>query len=147
MAGPVSEGDQDHYRVEQQVGHLLRRAHQRATQIFLGEFARLNLTPTQWAALSKLSAEGALSQNYLGRLTAMDPATVQGVIRRLGERNLIERFSDPQDRRRTMIRLTPEGEAAVAAGEELGRRVTQLTLAPLDETEQAKFLDMLNRIS
>ena len=147
MAGAVSEGDQDDYRVEQQVGHLLRRAHQRATQIFLGEFARLNLTPTQWAALSKLSAEGALSQNYLGRLTAMDPATVQGVIRRLGERRLIERFSDSQDRRRTMIRLTPEGEAAVAAGEELGRRVTQATLAPLSDEEQARFLDMLNRIS
>ena len=40
------------YVVEDQVGHLLRRAHQRATAIFLAELGeKFAVTPTQYAAL------------------------------------------------------------------------------------------------
>ena len=84
------------YVLEQQIGHLLRRAHQRATAIFLAELGDAHqLTPTQFAALVKLYDLGQQSQNELGRLTAMDPATVQGVIRRLAARRLLERSADP----------------------------------------------------
>jgi len=43
----------------------------------------LELTPTQFAALARLRELGDTTQNQLGRLTAMDPATIQGVIQRL----------------------------------------------------------------
>ena len=51
----------------------------------------VELTPTQFAALVKVHDIGQVSQNQLGRLTAMDPATIQGVIQRLEARKLIER--------------------------------------------------------
>ena len=101
------------YVLQEQIGHLLRRAHQRATQIFLETFEEAGLTPTQWAALAMLAQEGSASQNALGRVTAMDPATIQGVIRRLEERGLITREPDPDDKRRTSLRLSPDGEAVV----------------------------------
>ena len=37
-----------------------------------------DVTPTQFAALAKLDDAGPVSQNELGRLTAMDPATIWG---------------------------------------------------------------------
>jgi DNA-binding MarR family transcriptional regulator len=90
----------DDYVLEEQVGHILRRAHQRATAIFMAELGdRFDLTPTQYAALVKLHDAGPQSQNQLGRLTAMDPATIQGVVRRLVERRLVERSHDRNDRR------------------------------------------------
>jgi hypothetical protein len=46
----------------------------------------INLTPTQWAALAKLTETGPCSQNQLGRLAAMDVATIKGVIDRLTAR-------------------------------------------------------------
>src|SRR3546814_4425941 len=49
--------------------------------------------------MARLHEMGKLSQNRLGRLAAMDPATIQGVIRRLHERGFIERLADPTDRR------------------------------------------------
>src|SRR5258708_20722561 len=88
------------YVLEEQIGHLLRRAHQRATALFLETMAELDLTPTQYAALVKIGDVEEISQNHLGRLTAMDPATSQGVIRRLEARGLITLRPDPNDRPR-----------------------------------------------
>jgi MarR family transcriptional regulator, lower aerobic nicotinate degradation pathway regulator len=136
------------YVLEEQVGHLLRRAHQRATAIFLAELGeQFDLTPTQYAALVKLHDCGAQSQNQLGRLTAMDPATIQGVIRRLEERHLIERSGDPDDRRRTQLRLSAAGSALVAEAMARGRAVSSATLLPLSSAEQTRFLALLKKIS
>src|SRR5215471_8405499 len=71
------------YRLEDQVGHLMRRAHQRHTAIFQEGLGDCDLTPTQFAALVKIKELGKVTQNLLGRHTAMDPATIQGVVQRL----------------------------------------------------------------
>jgi len=136
------------YVVEDQVGHLLRRAHQRATAIFLAELGeRFEITPTQYAALVKLHDLGEQSQNQLGRLTAMDPATIQGVIKRLEERNLIERSCDPGDKRRTTLRLSASGAKLVAAMIPSGLRISAVTLEPLDAEERTVFLALLRRLA
>ena len=64
---------------------MLRRAHQKATGIFNAVMGEFGVTPTQFAALAKLHDVGRVSQNELGRLTAMDPATIWGVVNRLCE--------------------------------------------------------------
>ena len=135
------------YVLQEQIGHLLRRAHQRATQIFLEAFEEAGLTPTQWAALAMLAEEGSASQNALGRMTAMDPATIQGVIRRLEERGLITREPDPDDKRRTKLRLSEEGRRIAEDSTPLGASVTAKTLAPLTAEERRAFLRMLAKIS
>lgn len=134
------------YVLEDQVGHLLRRAHQRATAVFQGEIGNGQLTPMQWAALVKLDDEGPLSQNHLGRLTAMDPATIQGVIRRLAKRGLIERRPDTVDRRRSVLTLSPSGATLVDALRANGHRVSEAILAPLGENEREHALALLKRL-
>ena len=135
------------YVLEDQVGHLLRRAHQRATQIFLETFEDAGLTPTQWAALARLGEEGAASQNHLGRLTAMDPATVQGVVQRLEKRGLVDREPDPDDRRRTRLRLSAAGAELVARHTADGATVSARTLEPLTDEEAEVFLALLKKLA
>lgn len=135
------------YRVEEQVGHLLRRAHQRATAIFLEQIGADDITPTQFAALVKLRDEGALSQNHLGRLTAMDRATILGVIRRLSERGLIERAADPNDQRRMVLSLTPAGRRLIDRLARNGFTVSESILDPLAPGERETFLALLRRLS
>jgi MarR family transcriptional regulator, lower aerobic nicotinate degradation pathway regulator len=136
------------YALERQVGHLLRRAHQRATAIFLAELGEAyDVTPRQFAALVKLRELGARSQNELGRLTAMDPATIQGVIRRLIARQLIERSGDPDDRRRATLRLSVRGRALVRRTIPLGFTVSDRTLAPLSAAESRRFLRLLRKLA
>ncbi|MBU0799131.1 MAG: MarR family transcriptional regulator [Alphaproteobacteria bacterium] len=140
-------GDRPGYELEAQIGHLLRRAHQRATSLFLASMQEHQLTPTQWAALVKLHEQGALSQNHLGRLTAMDPATIQGVIRRLVTRDLICRAEDLNDRRRAVLRLTEAGTALVDQLFATAAGISRETLSPLSPSEQAVFLKLLQRLA
>lgn len=135
------------YRVERQIGHLLRRAHQRATSIFQETLEDPNLTPTQFAALMRLCDDGPMSQNHLGRLTAMDPATIQGVMRRLEERGLVQRAPDPKDRRRTVLSPTDEGRTLARKLVPSAKAVTAKTLSPLSPEEQKTLIDLLDRLA
>jgi len=139
--------NRDDYVLEDQVGHLLRRAHQRHTAIFQENIGDAQLTPLQFAALVKLSDVEIVSQNQLGRLTAMDAATMQGVIRRLLSRGLIERRPDPDDRRRLQLRLTDQGRSLVERCAQAGLTITGLTLDPLSASERRIFLELLRRLS
>ncbi len=135
------------YKLEDQVGHLLRRANQRHAAIFFEGLGGKQLTPLQFAVLVKIGDEGEVSQNLLGRLTAMDPATVQGVVRRLRERKLINARPDPEDRRRSLWKLSPAGEQFIRDVIPAAEAITTKTLEPLSAREQKTLLDMLRKLS
>ncbi|MBF3219767.1 MarR family transcriptional regulator, partial [Pseudomonas aeruginosa] len=84
------------YRLDDQIGFILRQANQRYAALFANGIGN-GLTPTQWAALVRLGETGPCPQNQLGRLTAMDAATIKGVVERLDKRGLIQRSADPDD--------------------------------------------------
>jgi DNA-binding MarR family transcriptional regulator len=135
----------DGYVVEDQVGFLLRRANQRHTAIFADGMAPFDLTPTQFTALVKVVELGRVTQNHLGRLAAMDPATIQGVVRRLLDRALIAREADPLDRRATVLTPTAAGCAMAAKAAAAARRITEATLLPLTEAERVTLLSLLRK--
>ena len=132
--------------LDEQVAHLLRRAHQRASALFLTVLTDAQLTPTQFFAMARLHEMGKLSQNRLGRLAAMDPATIQGVIRRLHERGFIERLADPTDRRRMVLSLSPLGQDTVVRLLKDANRIGDEILAPLSREQQGVFLSLLKRL-
>jgi len=144
---PDGDGVRDNYVLERQAGHLLRRAHQRHSSIFQESIGDEQLTPLQFAALVKLRDVAEVSQNLLGRLTAMDAATMQGVIKRLGGRNLILRRPDPDDRRRLILSLSEEGRALINHLLSNGGKITERTLAPLSQEEQKVFLQLLTKLA
>ena len=133
------------YLLEEQVGFLLRQASQRHAAIFSATMPG-GLTPTQWAALAKLFEVGPCSQNHLGRLTAMDGATIKGVVDRLTRRGLTETDADPGDGRRLLVVLTAAGRAAVEEALPAAERITTETLAPLGEGERAVLLELLEKL-
>ncbi|MDP7393041.1 MAG: MarR family winged helix-turn-helix transcriptional regulator [Alphaproteobacteria bacterium] len=135
------------YKLEDQVGHLMRRANQRHAAIFFEGLNDQQLTPMQFAVLVKIGNEEEVSQNRLGRLAAMDPATAQGVVRRLKERALIDARPDPNDGRRSLWRLSETGEALVAATIPIAKQITEKTLEPLSKSERSNFLALLRKLA
>ena len=136
----------DGYRLEDQVGFLLRQVAQRHALLFAARIGS-DLTPTQWAALAKLREEGGpVSQNRLGRLTAMDAATIKGVVDRLTRRGLTETRPDPDDGRRLLVGLTDEGRARAAEWEPRARSITEETLAPLSGEERDALIPLLRKL-
>ena len=134
------------YAVEKQVGHLLRRAHQRHCAIFADHIGK-GLTPVQFAALAMIEQRGEVSQNHLGRLIAMDPATIQGVVGRLAERDLVRSKPDPDDRRRQLWYLTKNGGKLLTELVPVAQSISEQTLEPLNEREKLSFLKLLAKIS
>jgi DNA-binding MarR family transcriptional regulator len=132
------------YVLDRQVGYLLRRATQRHLAIFAAHMP--GLTPTQFAALARLCTQGAQSQNALGRATAMDAATVKGVIDRLRAKGLVTARRDRADRRRIVLEPTAAGRDAFAAATAPAHRVTAETLAPLDPGERETLVALLSRL-
>ena len=135
------------YNLEDQVGHLMRRANQRHAGIFFEGLNDQQLTAMQFAVLVKISDEEEVSQNRLGRLAAMDPATVQGVVRRLKERALIDARPDPDDRRRSLWRLSKAGKSLVIAAIPIAKQITERTLGPLSKSERNTFLALLRKLA
>jgi DNA-binding MarR family transcriptional regulator len=145
---PSQEGrESPTYRLEDQVGFVLRRAHQRASSIFNAVMEQFSITPTQFAALAKLHDLGTVSQNELGRLTAMDPATIFGVVSRLIKRGFVSQSVDEKDARLVILELTDTGRAAALQMKKNAAEVSRQTLEPLNGEEQALFLKMLQRLA
>jgi len=135
------------YVLEDQVGHLLRRANQRHAAIFFNGLNDHQLTPTQFAALVKVGDEQEVSQNQLGRLTAMDQATIFGVVKRLRERGLVDARPDPGDARRSLLRLSAAGKCALEDAVPMAKQITMDTLAPLAAGERRTLLKLLRKLS
>lgn len=138
--------DPVNYRLDDQIGYLLRLANQRHTTIFQ-EHTLQNLTPTQFSVMVRLEAEGKSSQNRLGRLAAMDVATIKGVVDRLRERGPAVSEPDPDDRRRSVISLTDEGRALLARMRPVGLAISEQTLAPLNPAERRTLLRLIAKLT
>lgn len=127
------------------MGFVLRLVTQRHLAIF-SELIPDELTPTQFSALNKLLEASPCSQNRLGRLTAMDRATIKGVIDRLTRRGLTYTEPDPEDARMLMVSLTAAGRELALLAIPTAARITEATLEPLNAEERAKLLTLLNRL-
>jgi len=134
------------YRLEDQVGFLLRKANQRHRAIF-ARIVDPPLAPMQFAALATLAEHGPLSQNLLGRLSAMDSATIFGVVQRLRERGSVTARRDPDDARQSIIELTEEGRRTVEIAITQALDVTEATLDGLDASQRARAVELLALLS
>lgn len=142
----VSDANGADYRLEAQAGFILRKVHQRATEIFHQVMAEFEVTPTQFSTMIKLDDVGESSQNRLGRLVATDPSTTLGVINRLKKRNLVKLRADPTHQRRVLVSLTAEGVRMAGRMRQRAHAVTEGILAPLNARDRGTLLRLLSEI-
>jgi DNA-binding MarR family transcriptional regulator len=140
----AAKADRD-YILDDQVGFILRQVSQRHSAIF-AEMIGADLTPTQWAVIAKLNEVGPSSQNLLGRLTAMDVATIKGVVDRLTRRGLTETGPDPEDGRRLVVTLSKAGCETAQRIRANAFRISEQTLAPLSPAERKILVELLRRL-
>lgn len=126
-------------------GHLLRRAQQISVSIFYDEMGN-DLTPVQYAILSRLAGHPGIDQVSLAGLAAIDTSTGATVCARLEEKGLLERKVIPHNRRQRALTITAEGSRLLNAMEPAAQRLRDRLLAPLSAQEQALFMGLLTRL-
>lgn len=132
------------YVLEDQPGFLFRLALRRHTTIFTESM--IDLTPPQFSVVVKLLEVGPTSQNYLGRLTSFDQATIKGIVDRLSARDIVELCADPSDKRRRAVILTPAGQKLAEKAIKIARDITKKTVEPLTHAEQETLVRLLKKI-
>lgn len=135
------------YDVTQQIGHLLRKAYQRHLAIFHDMLADSQLTSAQFVTLCTLRDRGDSSQVDLVRATAVDQATIRGVVERLKARHLIELKRDFSDGRKVVISLTPAGEQILDAAVPHAWTISEETVKDLNPAERVALDFLLRKIS
>ncbi|MGC6484495.1 MAG: MarR family winged helix-turn-helix transcriptional regulator [Candidatus Puniceispirillales bacterium] len=133
------------YRLEDQIGFILRLAMQRHISLFTDRIEEI--TRPQFSVLAKLCALGEASQNELGRSIAMDAATIKGVVDRLRARGLVSAEPLATDRRRLILKPTPAGRALFDSLISRALDASAATLSPLDDDEKKQLLELLNRLT
>jgi MarR family transcriptional regulator, lower aerobic nicotinate degradation pathway regulator len=133
------------YVLDDQIGYVLRKVTQRHLAIFTEHIPEV--TTTQWAVLVRLAEFGPISQNHLGRETAMDGATIKGVVDRLTRLGLAQTAADPSDRRRRTVSMTEAGFALYNRVVDTAVQVSDATFGPLTAGERATLMRLLARLT
>ena len=133
------------YRLDDQIGYILRRVTQRHLSLFAAAIPEV--TTTQFAVLARLTEIGPVSQNHLGRATAMDAATIKGVVDRLAKLGLVATTADPADRRRLTVSLTEAGTELFSTRVATALQISGDTVAPLTRDEARTLQALLLRLT
>jgi len=125
--------------------HLLRRALQRVTAVWHAEVPEL--TAPQYAMLSVLAVRSGIDQSALALATAIDRSTMTVMLDRLSARGWVVREVDPGNRRRHVVRITPEGRALLREVAPAVARVNQWTVDQLGEEKVLTLLPLLRDLA
>lgn len=130
-------------------GHLIRRLQQLSASIFAERMreAGVDLTSPQFAALAMLQEHPGIDQATLAGMIAHDRATIGGVIERLCAKGLIERRTNPKDRRAKVLALTPEGAERIAHIRPIVEEMQRNLLVGLDEDEKREFIRLATKVA
>lgn len=138
------------YDLQSQVGYRLRVANQIAVELFaevLGtQVGAERVTTGQFAVLSTLWEKPGMAQTELAQQTAMDMPTLNGVLKRLAARGLVDVAVDEVDKRFRVIVLTAEGRDLSETLRAHGHLVSERVLAPLPPDDRASLLALLDKL-
>jgi DNA-binding MarR family transcriptional regulator len=99
-----------------------------------------------YAVLAALQEFGPASQAALSRRTGIYRSDLVAVTNELAGRGLIERAPDPDDRRRNVITLTPQGRRYLRRLDKLVATLQDDLLAPLTQPERDQLVQLLSRL-
>jgi MarR family transcriptional regulator, lower aerobic nicotinate degradation pathway regulator len=99
-----------------------------------------------YRVLATLSEYGAMSQVALGRRSSIYVSDMVATLNELAEDALVERSSDPEDRRRNVITITQAGERRLRWLDRQIEQIQEELLVPLNADERAELMRLLGRL-
>jgi MarR family transcriptional regulator for hemolysin len=100
----------------------------------------LGMTRAQWAVLARVERSQGLKQCELADTLDLQPITLTRLIDRLCDGGLIERRSDPDDRRAKRLYLTPAARPVLDGLTRLGQDLMAAVLAGIEPAAVEQLL-------
>ncbi|MFD8981454.1 MarR family winged helix-turn-helix transcriptional regulator [Streptomyces sp. NPDC059564] len=125
---------------------LVGRVAARGRALVADALAAEGLRLMHHAVLAATAEYGPVAQADLGRLLAVDPKDMVGILNHLQETGLVLRTPDPADRRKNAITVTLRGAEVLARCAALAETANATLLAPLAPDEQRQLIALLTRL-
>ncbi len=125
-----------------QPGHLIRRAHQISVSVFYETLGR-EVTPVQYAVMRTLQDNPGIDQVTLAQQVALDTSSTADIAARLEGKGWISRKLLARGQRE--LRLTPEGEQLLSKMVPGMQKMQDALLGMLSEKECADFMRLLSK--
>ena len=101
----------------------------------------------EWRIMAVLGRYPGLTAKEIGERTAMDKVAISRAVKNLVERGLLERVTDPEDRRRMHLQLSPgRGQTLLKEIIPLAQSYEQNLLATLTPKEQESLSTLLAKL-
>ncbi len=133
-------------KIEECIFYQLNKANQAAGRFLTEKVAPFGVTAVQGVVLNFLAEKDDVTSRQLGGRTKLDSATLTGILDRLEAMELLERKSNPDDRRAILVCLTKKGKKAAAGIHDTILEANNELLAGFDANEGTTLRDMLMRI-
>ena len=135
-------------RLQSRPTWLISRAYARSSGLLNAGFEAHGdgLRGYHYRLLAALDEWGPASQADLGRSTGIDRSDVTAALVELESRNLIQRTIDPENKRRNVVTLTPEGVKRLHDLDIVVGTVQDELLAPLNATQRRQFISLISRL-
>jgi MarR family transcriptional regulator, lower aerobic nicotinate degradation pathway regulator len=126
---------------------LLKRLGFAAKEQALRAYEQTGLHPYHHAILILLGEGSRETQGSIADALGYDRGQLVGLLDELEERGLLERERDPNDRRRHVVRLTPQGKRVLRRLRTIAREIDDDFLSPLSDEERANLHALLLRLA
>jgi DNA-binding MarR family transcriptional regulator len=107
---------------------------------------RFQLSAPEWRTMAVLGRFGPMTANSVVERTAMDKVRVSRAVARLLARNRVSRRTDPDDRRRAILDLTPEGRMVYGKVVPMVLAVESELLLDLDPAERSVLETVVRKL-
>src|SRR5437870_7938455 len=126
---------------------LLKRLGFAAKERTMKAYEGTGLHPYHHAILLVLDERSRETQGSIADALGYDRGQLVGLLDELEERGLVERRRDPGDRRRQLVRLTPDGKRTLKELRALSKQLEDDFLEPLDAKDRAALHALLLRLA
>lgn len=132
--------------VERALERLLRLSASRNVHARRAAAARVDISPPGLVLLRRLQEDGPMPVGELARRTDMDPAAAGRQVRQLQARGLVATSALVEDRRVTIVRVTPRGADARRRLAEVGGRHMEDVLGSWSSPDRVALARLLDRL-
>jgi DNA-binding MarR family transcriptional regulator len=129
------------------VGFLLHLALSRMGESVARALEGSGIHPGHMGILGALADCGGMSQRRLGEITQIEKSSVVLFVDALEAGGWLRRVRDPDDRRAHIVEMTQPGAARFAVLGVKMKQVQDAFLAPLDEAERERLVDLLIKVT
>lgn len=125
---------------------IMMKAHEALRQHADRHIRSLGIGFSDFAALEVLLHKGPTPVNEIGRLVRLTSGSITTAIDRLERKGMVERRSDPGDRRARVVHLTPAGRKLITCAFRDHEAAMDRAASGLTPAERAEAIVLLKKV-